>query len=80
MICLTLAGTTENRHTYRISILRAGTGHFAILEYGGADPPLVWPLIELEFHDKDERVVRDQRKPVMPEFKGFGHLVTSQFK
>ena len=42
--------------------------------------PRVSPLIELELHDKNQHVGRDERKPKIPDFKGFGHLVTSQVK
>ena len=43
-------------------------------------PPLVCPLIELEFRDKNERVGRDEKKTMIPDFKGSGHLVTSQVR
>ena len=47
---------------------------------GGLRPPRVWPLIGLELRDKNERVGRDERKPMIddPQFdsiiqnKGFG--------
>ena len=51
----------------RDNFIITDTGHFAILDgtRGGGryDHPCVWLLIELERHDKDERVVRDQWKP-----------------
>ena len=40
----------------------------------------VWPLLELKLRDKNERVDRDERNPMMPRFNGFGHLVTSQVR
>ena len=58
----------------------AGTGHFAILAGTGGgwyEPPRIWPLIELEFRNKNERVGHDERKPIIPRFNGFSHLVTS---
>ena len=61
----------------------AGTGLLAILAGtggGGTTPPRVSPLIELELRDKNQRIGRDERKPKIPKFKGFGHLVTSQVK
>ena len=62
----------------------AGIGHFAILdgtrEEGWYDPPRVWPLIELELRDKNERAGRGERKPMIPEFKVFVHLVMTQVR
>ena len=46
----------------------------------GTTPRRVSPLFELELRDKNQRVGRDERKLKIPEFKGFGHLVTSQVK
>ena len=45
---------------------------------GGVDatPPRVWPLIELEPRDKNERVGRHETKRLVPFFKVLGHLVT----
>ena len=41
-----------------------GTGHFAIFDATGGGvavrPPRVWPLTELEFRDKNERIGRDE--------------------
>ena len=36
--------------------------------------------IELARRDKDERVGRDERKPMMPDFKGQGQTVSSEVK
>ena len=63
----------------------AGTGHFAILAGtggGGVDttPPSVWPLIELELRGKDERVARDETKPMVSDFKVLGHRMTSEVR
>ena len=58
----------------------AGTGYFAsFLGTGGADttPPCVWPLIELELREKNERVVLHERKTMVPNFKVSGQLMTS---
>ena len=64
----------------------AGTGLLAILAGAGGggggwyDLPRVSSLIVLELRDKNQRVGRDERNPKIPEFKRFGHLVTSQVK
>ena len=62
----------------------AGTGHFAILDgtRGGGwyDPPAVRPLIELARRDKDDHVGRDERKPMIPDFKVSGQMVTSEVR
>ena len=59
-----------------IGLILAGTRHFAILACRGGGlvrPPRVWPLINLELRDKNERVGRDKRKPTISGFNGFGH-------
>ena len=44
-------------------------------------PPLaVWPLIELELRGKDERVARDETKPIVSDFSVLGQLVTSEVR
>ena len=44
-------------------------------------PPLaVSPLIELELRGKNERVARDERKPMIPNFKVLGHWLTFQVR
>ena len=68
----------------RRTLTLAGTGHFAILDGAGqvgtTPPPRVWPLIELELRGKNERVGRDESKPMIPSFKVFGHLGTSHVR
>ena len=45
------------------------------------DPPLaVSPLIELELRGKNERVGRDERKSMIPNFKVLGHRLTFQVR
>ena len=39
-----------------------------------------WPVIEIARRDKNERVCCDERKRMVLDFKGFGHLVTSHVK
>ena len=72
----------ENRQIayWRYSLTLAGTGLLAILAGTGGrgTPPRVSPLIELELRNTNQRVGRDERKPKIPKFKDFGHLVTSQ--
>ena len=51
--------------------------------YGGEGvirPPRVWPLIELELCDKDERVGLHERKRMVPNFKVSGQLMTSEVR
>ena len=43
-------------------------------------PLAVSPLIELEFRGKNERVARDERKPMIPNFKVLGHRLTLQVR
>lgn len=44
-------------------------------------PPLaVWPLIELELRGKDERVARDETKPIVSDFSVLGQYVTSEVR
>ena len=40
----------------------------------------VWPLIEIELRGKNERVVRDERKPMIPNFKVLVHWLTFQVR
>ena len=42
------------------------------------DPFAVQPLIELELRGKD-RVARDERRPIIPNFKVLGHWLTGQY-
>ena len=45
------------------------------------EPPLaVRPLRELELRGKNERVARDERKPMIPDFKILGHQLTFQVR
>ena len=37
-----------------------------------ATPLAVWPLIELELRGKDERVARDETKPIVSDFSVLG--------
>ena len=43
-------------------------------------PARDWPLIELELRGKDERVARDETKPMVSNFKVLGHRVTSEVR
>ena len=49
-------------------------------EGGKTTSLVVRPLIEIasDGRDKDERVGRGEKRPMIPDFKVFGHLVTSQ--
>ena len=62
----------------------AGTGYFASFhgrrEGGGDTTPRVWPLIELELRDQNERVGLYERKPMMPNFKASGQPITSKVR
>ena len=63
---------------------RAGTGYFAsFLGTGGGgcyDPPRVWPLIELELRETNERAGLHERKPMVPNFKVTGQPMTSEVR
>ena len=50
--------------------VRGGGGRIDILAF--------YPLIEIMRRDQGKRVCRDERKPMLPDFKVFGHLMTSQ--
>ena len=43
-------------------------------------PLAVSPLIELELRGKNDRVARDERKPIIPNFKVLGHRLTFQVR
>ena len=45
---------------------------------GAKRPSAVRPLLEIAQRDRDERVGRDERTPMISEFKVFSQLVTSQ--
>ena len=47
---------------------------------GSKQPSAVRPLIEIVRRDRDERVGRDERTPLITDFKVFSHLVTSQVR
>ena len=58
--------------------------HFANLHGtgggGGYDPPRVWLLSEVELRLKNQRVACHETKPLIPEFKVLGQLVTCEVR
>ena len=52
------------------------------MQFGGGggriDILAFYPLIEIMRRDQGKRVCRDERKPMLTNFKVFGHLMTSQ--
>ena len=42
------------------------------------EPPAVRPLIEPELRGKNDRVTRDETKPILSSFKTFDHLLTDE--
>ena len=46
----------------------------------GTTPSVDWPLIELGLRGKDERVARDETKPMVSNFVVLGHRVTSEVR
>ena len=42
------------------------------------DPPAVRPLMELEICEKNERMARNEKKPMLPNFKVLGYWLTCQ--
>ena len=57
--------------------------HFANLHGTGAGvrpPPRVWLLSELELRLKNQRVACHETKPVTPDFKVLGQLVTCEVR
>ena len=49
-------------------------------ERGPSEPPAVRPLMDLELCEKNERVVRSERKPIAHNFKVSGQLMTSEVR
>ena len=49
-------------------------------EGGPLDPRAVRPLMVLEFCGKNERVARNERKPVVSNFMALGQRVTSEVR
>ena len=71
--------------THVSALTLADSGHFASFDgtrEGGYDPlPRVWRMIELELRGKkNERVARDERKPIIPNSKVLGHWLTFQVR
>ena len=44
------------------------------------DPPVVRPLMVLELRGKNERVARNERKPMVPNFMILSQPVTSEVR